>query len=554
LQVASLLTSIRAFAGSWKLVAGSQIIIVLLLFVLPAAAQDVAGDLLGRINNLRGTRGLPGYTINGALTSAAADQAQWMVDNGCAIAHVRPDGSSPRTRAAAFGYQTTDVSENIYCGSNAATDNAWTFWINSGIHYAGLVNTRYKEIGIASARGAGGQAFVLVFGNPGGPAFVPPSAAGGGDGEAASGPPAYVLGIDKDGNILHEIQPGDTLGDIMLIYGYTWEEIPTVLALNGLSEKDIRDLAIGNVLLIPPADGTFTPTPGFSPTPTVTLAPPVQVPANPPTGELLREVWLDLPGYAVTDLTGSPRYGDPPDLCERLTAMQLPIDAGDNYGARMRGYLVPPTTGDYTFWVSGDDTGQLWLSPNSNPLNRALIASFEGWTPPDVWDAYPSQQSSAIPLEAGQPYYIEFLLKEGEVGDYGAVAWQGPGLERAVIAGEYLSAYGLRCGAEPTFTPSPTPTPRPTESPAPVIPPGATSAQLPAGLVLTATPLPATVTPRPTVTPIPPTPVSTTPDATPAPLVTETQSGGPPGWLIVALAAQVVLVVGAAVAWLRRRR
>jgi len=153
----------------------SLLFVTLLLgcLVKPVAAQDVAGDLLGRINNLRGTQGLPGYTINGSLTSAAADQARWMVDNGCAIAHVRPDGSSPRTRAAAFGYQTTDVSENIYCGSNAGTDNAWTFWINSGIHYAGLVNTRYKEIGIASARGAGGQAFVLVFGNPGGPAFVP---------------------------------------------------------------------------------------------------------------------------------------------------------------------------------------------------------------------------------------------------------------------------------------------------------------------------------------------------------------------------------------------
>jgi hypothetical protein len=338
----------------------------------------------------------------------------------------------------------------------------------------------------------------------------------------------------------------------MLIYGYTWDAIPDVLALNGLAEKDIRDLAIGNVLLIPPADGTFTPTPGASPTATVTLAPPVQVPPNPPTGELLREVWLNLPGVIVTDLTGSARYGDPPDLCERLTAMQLPLDAGDNYGARMRGYLVPPTTGEYTFWIGGDDSGQLWLSPNSNPLNRSLIASFEGWTPPDVWDAFPSQQSSPISLEAGQPYYIEFLLKEGEVGDYGAVAWQGPGIERAVIAGQYLSAFGLRCGAEATFTSSPTPTLRPTESVVPSLPPGATSAQLPAGLLLTSTPLPATVTPRPTVTQ----PANNVPaTVTTAPLATETQStnNGPPGWLIVALVAQVVILVGATIAYLRRR-
>jgi uncharacterized protein YkwD len=528
------------------------VMVFLGMAALPVAAQDVAGDLLGRINNLRGSRGLPGYTINGALAGAAADQARWMVDNGCAIAHVRPDGSSPRTRAAAFGYQTTDVSENIYCGSNAITDNAWTFWLNSGIHFAGLVNTRYKEIGIASARGAGGQAFVLVFGNPGGPAFVPPAPAGA-DGEAAVGPPAYVLGLDEDGNILHEVQPGDTLGDIMLIYGYTWTDIPRVLALNGLTERDIRDLAIGNVLLIPPRDGTYTPTPGDSPTPQATLAAPVAVPPNPPTGAVLREVWLNLPGVSITDLTGNPRYGDPPDLCERLEAMQLPLDAGDSYGARLRAYLVPPTTGDYTFWVSGDDAGQLWLSANSNPLNRRLIASFESWTPVDVWEAYPSQRSSAIALEAGQPYYIEFLLKEGDVGDYGAVAWQGPGIERAVIAGAYLSTEGMGCGVPVALQASATPTERPTEAQTPGESPVPTAAQTAAGVLLTATPRPPTVTPRPSASAT--VQATAAPSVTAVPLTPETQAGssGPPGWLVAALAVQVVVLVGAAVVYLRRR-
>ncbi len=229
---------------------------------MTASAQD---DLLGRINALRASKGLPPYSGNGALTAAAQDQAQWMVDNGCAIAHTRPDGSNPRSRALAAGYTTSDVSENIYCGGRASANDAWTFWVNSGIHYAGLVNTRYKEIGIASASGSAGRSYVLVFGNPGGPDYVPPAPPGGG-GQGSSGPPSFVVGVDAVGNIKHEIQEGDTLGQIALIYGYTWSDIPGMLALNGMTEADYRKLKVGDIFLVPPWDGTYTPTPGDAPT------------------------------------------------------------------------------------------------------------------------------------------------------------------------------------------------------------------------------------------------------------------------------------------------
>jgi len=248
-----------------------------LLAANQVSAQDVTSDLLGRINNLRASKGLPGYTLNGALASAAQNQAQWMIDNDCAIAHTRPDGSNPRSRARAAGYGTDEVSENIYCGGLASADTAWTFWINSGIHYAGLVNARYKEIGIGSVSGAAGTSFVLVFGNPGGPAYVPPAAPAGSSGDSQSaaapaGPPSYVVGADEHGNIQHQIQEGDTLGQIALIYGYTWADIPAMLALNGMTEADYRDLEIGEIFLVPPQAGTYTPTPGEPPTATPVLA------------------------------------------------------------------------------------------------------------------------------------------------------------------------------------------------------------------------------------------------------------------------------------------
>jgi hypothetical protein len=263
----------------------SLCLVVFLFAAGSASAQDATSDLLGRINSLRNARGLPPYSLNGALTAAASSQAQWMIANNCAVAHTHPDGSNPRSRALASGYTTADVSENIYCGTNATTDSAWTFWVNSSIHYAGLVNTRYKEIGIASAQGAPGTSFVLVFGNPGGPDYVPPAPAGSGNRPGgAPQQPSYVVGLDEFGNIKHEIQEGDTLGQIALIYGYTWADIPAILALNGLTEADYRGLKVGTIILVPPKAGTYTPTPGDPLAATPTAEPPTDQPS--PTPEL----------------------------------------------------------------------------------------------------------------------------------------------------------------------------------------------------------------------------------------------------------------------------
>ena len=261
------------------------IICCLLLSVVGVVfAQDEAGDIIGRVNSLRASKGLPQYTVNGALAAAAQSQANWLVANGCAVAHTHPDGSNPRSRAREAGYGTDYVGENIYCGGLAGANDAWTFWVNSGIHYAGLVNTRYKEFGVAVGRGAAGSSYVIVFGNPGGPDFVPPAAVGGSNASgAAPGLPPYVVGWDEHGNIKHEIQPGDTLGQIALIYGYTWNDIPAMLGLNGLTEADYRKLKEGAIFLVPPKAGTYTPTPGEAPSATPEAAMLEPDPTQPPT-------------------------------------------------------------------------------------------------------------------------------------------------------------------------------------------------------------------------------------------------------------------------------
>ncbi|MGQ9889363.1 MAG: CAP domain-containing protein [Aggregatilineales bacterium] len=256
-------------------------LLLILCHAAAARAQD-GGDLLSRVNNLRASLGLPPYRLNAALSAAAQGQAEWMAATGT-ISHARPDGSGPRTRALAAGYPSSDVTENIYGGTNASPDAAWAFWVNSPVHYNGMTNARYQEIGIGSARSSSMTTYVLMFGNPGGPepmAAAQPGASRGGSRSAPPAQPSYVVGLDPFGNIMHEVQPGDTLGDIALIYGYTWSDIPYMKELNNI--EDHRALVVGSIFLVPPRDGTYTPTPDDAP-PAAT-APAADEPATlPPT-------------------------------------------------------------------------------------------------------------------------------------------------------------------------------------------------------------------------------------------------------------------------------
>ena len=155
-------------------------------------------------------------------------------------------------------------------------------------------------------------------------------------------------------------------------------------------------------------------------------------PSNPSatgTGAILREWWSDISGTEVNDLTSDVNYPDNSTGRELLTKLEGPNDWADNYGTRIRGYVIPPADGDYTFWIVGSNSGELWLSTDNNSLNAALIAYI-----PD------GSQSLPIALVANQMYYIEVLHKAGTGNDNISISWQGPTLSQQVIDGQYLSA------------------------------------------------------------------------------------------------------------------
>ncbi len=165
-------------------------------------------------------------------------------------------------------------------------------------------------------------------------------------------------------------------------------------------------------------------------------------------GQIRRDWWTGISGTAVSDLTNNPNYPDSPTGTEFITSLETPTNIDNNYGTRVHGYLTPDVSGDYRFWIASDDFGELWLSSDGDPANKARIAHVPGWSPSRNWTKYPEQESPPVSLVAGQTYFIEALQKEAGGGDNLAVGWRKPGESGiSVIPGAYLSTDNIGIGS-----------------------------------------------------------------------------------------------------------
>jgi hypothetical protein len=151
--------------------------------------------------------------------------------------------------------------------------------------------------------------------------------------------------------------------------------------------------------------------------------------AFPPTGVgATMELWDQRPGARLVDIPD----GTPSDSVLQLFAFEAPPNQADFHGRRLEALLVPPSSGDYMFWIDADDEGVLLLSPDDDPANKRRIAT-------DQAGCCGPGQSALIPLVEGQRYYIEAIAKELDGEDYLSITWQGPRVTpRIVIADRYL--------------------------------------------------------------------------------------------------------------------
>jgi len=194
------------------------------------------------------------------------------------------------------------------------------------------------------------------------------------------------------------------------------------------------------------------------------------------TGFAIQEIYRDIAGVNITDLLASPNYPGSPTTTRYVGALSANNgDEFDNYGTRISGWLIPPVSGDYVFYLASDDGGDFWLSTDNSPANLVQIAAEPIWAARRNYigeadgggragvTTYGGPQaniSGNIPLVAGQMYYFEARMKEGGGGDNLDVAWKIPGGAEPVdggapISGAFLASLANPAGASVNITQQP---------------------------------------------------------------------------------------------------
>jgi hypothetical protein len=126
-----------------------------------------------------------------------------------------------------------------------------------------------------------------------------------------------------------------------------------------------------------------------------------------------RQLWTNLNssvGNTLTVLTNTSYNTNWPNnpvgaYTRVFTAFETEVNSGmNNYGQRLRGFVVPPATGNYVFWIASDDASDLFISTDETPQNERLVASVSTWTSWREFSKEPNQQSAPIYLQAGPAF------------------------------------------------------------------------------------------------------------------------------------------------------
>ena len=145
-----------------------------------------------------------------------------------------------------------------------------------------------------------------------------------------------------------------------------------------------------------------------------------------PEGFVWRECWTNIPGDFVSDLTGHPAFLGKTGTRTKLTALAGPVKSGEEFGARIRGYIHAPMDGAYTFWILSDDASEFWLSSGEDAAQIKKVAAAVKSVGFGSWEMLPEQKSAPVTLAKGQRYYFEVLHKQGHGDDFVSVGWQLP--------------------------------------------------------------------------------------------------------------------------------
>jgi hypothetical protein len=131
------------------------------------------------------------------------------------------------------------------------------------------------------------------------------------------------------------------------------------------------------------------------------------------SGWVTREFYLNVDtnnaGGGVADLQADAKFPNSPNLIDVAKGFQINNDiTGNNYGARLRAFFAPPTSGVYEFFIYNDDAAQASLSSDQTEANLAPLVDS-----PAVQASFDSSvMGTSGALVAGQRYLLQVLYRQ----------------------------------------------------------------------------------------------------------------------------------------------
>lgn len=127
---------------------------------VPADVDLFEQQVVDRTNEARAAAGCGPLWVDPALNVAADQHSAEMAWTG-SMSHTGVDGSTPRTRLSAQGWNPARTAENVAFGYDAST--VVDAWLGSPGHRANLLDCRLTFLGVAASQGATGTYWTQVF-------------------------------------------------------------------------------------------------------------------------------------------------------------------------------------------------------------------------------------------------------------------------------------------------------------------------------------------------------------------------------------------------------
>lgn len=268
LRLSILLVFFLLILPSMPVLAGPSDLSLLQAGTVTAIYEDTAtppsppspADIIHAVNNLRLQSGLNALIVHDVLMQVAANQANALAASGGAVGHARPCGMTLGQELLLRGFPLWgDLSQDGYRSENwgnaMTAEDAIAMWLGDDLHANTMLSPHRSHIGVAVA--VSDQIYVVLetalstnSGQHQSTAYeiltgIPKTQAacmGWQTQSAGLGPlaqysiPVVLSTARPDGDVVHEVQYGQTLWSIAIQYGTTIEKLKQ---LNGLTNDTV---------------------------------------------------------------------------------------------------------------------------------------------------------------------------------------------------------------------------------------------------------------------------------------------------------------------------